>query len=231
MDTTTPIRQRVRLRYRKQGDLRLISHRDLARTVERWFRRAELKLSLTEGFHPRPRMTFLAPLAVGIAGEDEVMELELAEQPTAAELLARLTDRQPPGLVLVSVEMLPVGARKAQPQRAEYTVRLPAGRRAETAAAAERLLLSERWIVPREEGRVPVDIRAFVEDVELDPPGRREAADDADHPAGGDVQLRFRLRITGQGTARPREVLSALGLADLETQGVQVVRTRVEIDG
>ncbi len=77
------IRQRVRIRFRKEDDLRLISHRDLVRTLERLFRRAELPLGMSEGFHPKPRMSFPSALAVGIAGTDEVMELELSQQRTA----------------------------------------------------------------------------------------------------------------------------------------------------
>ena len=35
--------QRVRIRFRKEGDLRLISHRDLLRLFERLFRRGKLR--------------------------------------------------------------------------------------------------------------------------------------------------------------------------------------------
>jgi hypothetical protein len=73
------VRLRVRVRFSKQGDLRLIGHRDLMRCFERLFRRAGLRLRFSEGFHPKPRMTFPLALAVGIEGTDEVMELELAE--------------------------------------------------------------------------------------------------------------------------------------------------------
>ena len=44
------------------------------RCLERLFRRAGLALSFSEGFHPKPRMTFPLALAVGIEGVDEVME-------------------------------------------------------------------------------------------------------------------------------------------------------------
>ena len=74
------VRLRVRIRFSKQGDLRLIGHRDLMRCLERLFRRAGLALSFSEGFHPKPRMTFPLALAVGIEGVDEVMEVELAER-------------------------------------------------------------------------------------------------------------------------------------------------------
>ena len=59
------------------------------RCFERWFRRAGLKLSMTEGFHPKPRMNFLAPLALGIEGLDEVLECDLAEHVTAEGLRER----------------------------------------------------------------------------------------------------------------------------------------------
>src|SRR5687768_9350816 len=101
-----PIRQRIRIRFRKEGDLRLISHRDLLRTLERLFRRAELPLGMSEGFHPKPRMSFPSALAVGIAGADEVMELELSQERTAEELLAVLTPHLPPGLAINSLEVM-----------------------------------------------------------------------------------------------------------------------------
>ena len=65
------IRQRARIRFRKEGDLRLIGHRDLVRAVERTLRRAGVQLSMSEGFHPKARLNFPSALSVGITGEDE----------------------------------------------------------------------------------------------------------------------------------------------------------------
>ena len=66
------IRVRVRMRFRKQDELRLISHHDLLRTFERWLRRAGLPLRRSEGFHPKPKLSFPLAMALGIAGLDEV---------------------------------------------------------------------------------------------------------------------------------------------------------------
>ena len=63
--------------------LALKAHRDLMRCFERLLRRAGVTLRMSQGFHPKPRMTFPSALAVGIEGTDEVMELELAESCTA----------------------------------------------------------------------------------------------------------------------------------------------------
>jgi radical SAM-linked protein len=70
---TPQLRLRVRIRFTKQDDLRWIGHRDLMRVWERLFRRAGVALSMTEGFHPKPRINFPSALAVGIAGMDELL--------------------------------------------------------------------------------------------------------------------------------------------------------------
>ncbi|MFH1921107.1 MAG: TIGR03936 family radical SAM-associated protein, partial [Planctomycetota bacterium] len=119
------VRQRVRIRFRKQGDLRLVGHRDLARSMERLFRRAGLRLGMSEGFHPKPRMSFPSALAVGIEGLDEVMELELAEHYSEEELLRRLASQALSGLAFESVEILPPGTRKARLKSAVYRAAMP----------------------------------------------------------------------------------------------------------
>ena len=67
-------RQRLRIRFSKQGDLRFISHRDLVRAFERLFRRTHMPLQMSEGFHPKTKMTFPSALALGVEARDEVME-------------------------------------------------------------------------------------------------------------------------------------------------------------
>jgi radical SAM-linked protein len=207
------VRQRVRIRFRKQGDLRLISHRDLVRTLERLFRRAGLCLSMSEGFHPKPRMSFPSALAVGIAGLDEVMELELAAESTAESVLAALEPHLPPGLAINSLEILPPGAGKAAVRQVTFEVQIPAERRAATAQRVDWLWAQPACLVERDEGRGPVDVRALLEGLSLE----------------GDT-LRFRLRVTPQGAIRPREVLVALDLAELESQGLCLTRTAVELE-
>jgi len=206
------VRLRVRIRFSKQGDLRLIGHRDLMRCLERVFRRAGLKLSFSEGFHPKPRMTFPLALAVGIEGVDEVMEFELAEQYSAEELLRRLAPQAPPGLQFHAVETLPEGARKAQVHGAAYEVAIPAPCPKALGRRIEALLAAETWPIDRGPGRSPIDLRQSIVNLTMD---------------GG--RLSMRLGVDRRGTAGPRDVLAALGLADIEHQGAILRRTAVEV--
>ena len=206
------VRLRVRIRFSKQGDLRLIGHRDLMRCCERLFRRAGLVLSFSEGFHPKPRMTFPLALAVGIEGVDEVMELELADTTTAEELMRRLAPQAPPGLVFRTVEVLPEGSKKASVHSVTYQAPVPAPDQAGLAQRIERLLAASSWPIERARGRAAIDLRPLVLELAL--------AEDV---------LRMRLHVDSRGSVGPRDVLAVLGLTGIERQGSHLRRTAVEI--
>jgi len=100
------VRDKVRIRFRKQGDLRLVSHHDLMRCFERMLRRAELPYHATEGFNPKPRLVFALSLALGIVGCDEVAELELDAELSETEIHDRLARQAPAGLEILSVRRI-----------------------------------------------------------------------------------------------------------------------------
>lgn len=182
------------------------------RCMQRLFRRAAVPLKMSQGFHPKPRMTFPSALAVGIEGTDEVMELELAEPRTADGLLLRLAEKAPPGLAIKSVEVLPPGAPKARACGASYQVPIPPQFREGLSQRIDRLLAADSCPIRRPDRTSPVDLRPSLEALTL-----REGV------------LRLRLQIDVQGGVRPRDVLRALGLAELETSGVHLTRTAVEV--
>src|SRR5713226_396887 len=97
------VRDKVRIRFRKTGDLRLISHHDLMRCFERMLRRAALPFHCTAGFNPKPRLIFPLPLPLGVLGCREVAELELDEDITAQEVHDRLARHAPAGLEIIDV--------------------------------------------------------------------------------------------------------------------------------
>ena len=130
------VRQRVRIRFTKQDDLRWLSHRDLVRAWERLLRRAEVPLGMTEGFHPKPRMNFPSALAVGIAGLNELVEIELSAPWSAEQLREALAPHLPPGLSVEKVEVMPPEHGKAQAVEVEFQAILPPERQS---AAAERV--------------------------------------------------------------------------------------------
>jgi radical SAM-linked protein len=208
------MRHRLRIRFRKEGELRLISHRDLLRAMERLFRRAELPLGMSEGFRPKARMMFPSALAVGVAGTNEVLDLELSEEWPAEQVQAALTAAAPEGLSFTSVAVLPPeNFKKAIVRRFVFEVPIPAERAAGVSAAVERFLAAAEFPIQREDKKKTLDLRPLVDALEMN-----------------DHVLRMGLVMTPAGSARPREVLAAVGAEDLEALGACITRTAVELN-
>lgn len=206
------VRHRLRIRFRKQGDLRFIGHRDLLRTMERLLRRAGLRLSMSEGFHPKPRMNFPAPLAVGLTGLDEICEIELAEAISAEEFLSAIRAQAPPGLEFTAAEIMPPGTPKPRVRRVRLTFPIPAERQPDLRERIAGLMAADSFSVSRSGSQAALELRPLVEELKLD---------------GG--RLEMSLGVTPERGVRPREVLEALGAADLERQGSSLERTAVEL--
>jgi radical SAM-linked protein len=96
----------IRLRYTKLGKVRWISHRDVARALERSFRIAQLPLAFTEGFSPRPKVSFGLALSTGHESDAEYVDLVLAEAVDLDALPNRLTASLPEGIAVVGVARL-----------------------------------------------------------------------------------------------------------------------------
>jgi radical SAM-linked protein len=96
----------VRVKYAKQGKVRWISHRDVARAFERALRIERLPLAFTLGFSPRPKVSFGLALSTGYESEAEYLDLELSEPVDLEPLPARLTAAMPNGLSVLDVVAL-----------------------------------------------------------------------------------------------------------------------------
>jgi radical SAM-linked protein len=73
-----PTVQKLRIRYAKRGRLRFASHRDLARTLERALRRANVPMAFSAGFSPHPKISYLGAAPTGAASEAEYLEIGLS---------------------------------------------------------------------------------------------------------------------------------------------------------
>lgn len=207
------VKQNIRIRFSKQGDIRFISHHDLMRLFERALRRAYLPVAMSEGYNPRPRLSFPAALALGLAGHNEVADVGLHEWMRPDELKGRLQAELPEGIGIASVEVTPTKPNR-QPKELAYRIPLLEGHSL-SAARIEGLLASEAAVVKRtrKDEVKQVDVRPFVKALRLD---------------GGALQML--LRYTERGTAKPEEVLEALGCReDLDYVKSRIERTHVNL--
>jgi radical SAM-linked protein len=198
------------VQFSVDGDLAYLSHLDGVRLTERLLRRAGWPLRFSEGFHVRPRLSLLLPRPVGVTSDDERLRVGLTDAAgDLADLSGRLAAVLPAGLTLRAVR--PAGPRAAERIVAvEYLATLPQGRTVPT-EAVEAVLgaasLPMRRQTDARGGSKQVDIRPFVQAVAAS--GRR---------------VRMRLAVTDGGTARPWEVLAALGVEPEAAAGASVHR-------
>ena len=159
---------KFRLRFEKAGVLRLLSHHDLMRVLERMLRRAGLPFKSTAGFHPGPRVVFAQSLSLGVVGRDEVVELELTEVRDSGDVLTGLNTQAPEGLRFNRATVVPMKT-TAMPRRIVYSLPLPAERVAETTEACAALLAQDEvWVERVRPSPKGLNIRRYLRRVEVE---------------------------------------------------------------
>jgi radical SAM-linked protein len=206
---------KVRLRFAKCGDLRLVSHHDLMRCLERMLRRADFPIAMSQGFNPRPKITFALALGLGIEGLREVVDLELSIPLDLSEILGRLKSVAPSGFDWKDAHALPPNAPAPHPRTVEYSFPVVVERREVALSRLESLLASTNWPMTRHRpGReMNFDLRPQVVEAKLTTEGL----------------LRFCLKVSPEGSARPEELLEALALRDLLDRGTVLTRTNIDL--
>ena len=158
----------LRLKFKKVGSLQYISHLDLVRTMSKIITRAKLPLWYTEGFNPKPKMIFAAPLSIGTESVCEFMDLRLIDDISPEEAKARLNSN-------MTDEMQVIEAYYTEDKLTDlkwlaYSIDIVTdGACDELAEKCEKALLADTVMVtkkakPREEAPV-VNIRPLIKEI------------------------------------------------------------------
>jgi radical SAM-linked protein len=213
----------LRLTFATAGPLAYVSVLDLGRIWERSLRRAAVPLKYSQGFNPRPRLQFAAPLPTGCEGEAEWLDLWLVEPWEPARLLAALQGQTPVGLTPLSAEPVPESAPALETQivAAEYRLELYEVEPAAVQSAVEALLAAPT--LPRERRGKPYDLRPLIEALSVEPSAvALPPSSFRLHPSSSPVVLLARLTARPGATGRPDELLAALGYADVPRRCTRV---------
>jgi len=195
--------QRLRVTYAQGEAIKYISHMDLARAWERALRRAGVPLAHSQGFNPRPKMTFAAALPVGVTGEREVMDLILFRPVMPLTFGERLAPHLPPGLKVIQVEEVyfKLPSLQSLVRAADYRLEVDWAGDHQTLQARLAGFLAAGSISRERRGR-SYDLRPLVISLHLG------------EALPGGYALYACLRQSQSGTGRHDELLYALDLAD-----------------
>ncbi|HOT92908.1 MAG TPA: TIGR03936 family radical SAM-associated protein [Anaerolineae bacterium] len=202
-----PQSSRYRITFATRRTLAYVSVLELGKVWERTLRRAGIPLKYSQGYNPRPRLHFAAPLPVGCGCEADLLDVWLEAPMTPEAMLTALTGAMPPDLSVGDIRSVAEdeAALSEQLRAAEYRVWLRDVERDAVQSAvtafmeATALPLAKRG---RKYRGKTYDLRPLVEILCLE---------DAPPPWVG---LWMRLSARPGATGRPDEVLKALGLAD-----------------
>ena len=122
---------RLRVEYRKQGRLAMLSHLEIARALERAVRRADLPFAVSQGFSPHMKIAFGSALPVGVGSTCEIFDLQMTRYVAPEKALAALQAAS-------VLDLMPHGCRYIGPRDAAASVAYPvAAYRAELSRTPE----------------------------------------------------------------------------------------------
>lgn len=93
-----------RVYFDKTKEMKFISHLDLLRFFERLINKSDIPIKYSNGFHPRPRMSFGNPISLGTEAYNEVMDFEITEPISNEEVKDRLNSSEVIGFYVRKVE-------------------------------------------------------------------------------------------------------------------------------
>ena len=71
---------KVIVKYEKNNYMKYLGHLEMVTQIERILRRLDLPLEYSQGYNPKPQISFAAPLAVGVSSVGEYFEVKVTEE-------------------------------------------------------------------------------------------------------------------------------------------------------
>lgn len=104
---------KIRVRFSKQGQMKFIGHLDMVRYFQKVMRRGEIDVAYSEGFSPHQKMSFAAPLSVGVLSKGEYFDMEVNSTLSTKEAIERINEQNVEGVKALSYKLLPDNAKNA----------------------------------------------------------------------------------------------------------------------
>lgn len=196
---------RIIAAFQKDKGISYTSHLDVQRTLQRAFRRANLPLAYTKGFNPHPKLSFATALATGFSSAGEWIDVELEQDVSPEDFIARANAAVPSGMRFVTAFVADdtIDTLSKLLCSARYTISLfwenPVSK--EQIEAALKQLLNEKEVIVQKKtksGIRPTDIRPEILEAFV--------LDDSDAP----VQIELLGSLTVSGGLRVETFLNAL---------------------
>lgn len=102
---------KLRMRFGKKGIVKFIGHLDIMRYFQKAFRRANVDIRYSQGFHPHPYLSFASPLGVGLESSGEYLDMEVNSYDDLEVMKEAVNAQMAEGITVYSIRLLPDDAK------------------------------------------------------------------------------------------------------------------------
>ena len=198
--------QKIRTRVIKGSEVRFISHLDFMNTITRALRRADLPIAYSQGYNPRPELSFASALAVGLTSDSEYIDFVLRKEIAPVEFKNRLNEKFPSGIRIAEAREVSLGLDSLMSviNAGRYLVQLEFNRLLKAGEVSEIIddfMEQEKIeIIRRRRNKSDreLDLRPMIFSLELVGVGKKEAT------------VNMLVQTGSSGNVRPQEVMRAL---------------------
>jgi radical SAM-linked protein len=193
---------RIRLTYKKFGNIIYTSNLDLQKLWERVCRRTEIRIAYTLGFHPQARIQQAAPLPLGFSSKTEIVDIWLEEENEISGIQDKINSALPEGLEILSINYISLHEPALQNRMISsiYHIELPPETSKVTMEQQiDQILIAEELKISKREKSI--NLRERIEKIML-----------SESVSSGQLSLVMRLSQRPESTGRPDDVLKAMGV-------------------
>jgi radical SAM family uncharacterized protein/radical SAM-linked protein len=205
-----PVYNRYTISYSKTGQAKYWGHLEMAKIFLRAIRRAKIPMKYSQGFHPKPKVSFEDPLPIGLESLSESMHISVPENISRQSIVTGLNRHLPDGLLVHDCQPVTRPRNKSDKISATYDVFLES--RLFDHATMTRFLQKSEFFIARtnRHGKLnKIDLRTEVLHLEMISP----------------THLKITLKTNKGAAVRPGEVLKfVFQFSDYQIRRARVVK-------
>jgi len=187
--------KKLKISFSKRGQAKYFGHLEQVKIFLRAIRRAGIPVKFSEGFHPKPKISFEDPLPIGLESRNEILYLSVRGDVKPKNIIDRLNEHLPRGLTVFQCQLAPVKSLCKASMSSTYMVTKKDG--FFDAKELKCFVKRRELVVARtgSKGRIKkIDLKEMVLNIKLSAPNR----------------LKMTLRTEPGRTIRPFEVIEKI---------------------
>jgi radical SAM-linked protein len=221
------LKSRLRLSYKKTAPIHFLSHLDMARVFLRAIKRVSIPVSMSQGFHPHPKIAFGPALSVGMESECEYIDIELDQYMDKELVISKLNQTLPAGVSIMGAQYIKIKSSSLTSLSDQHSYQViidsksnglleKIGRplKEATPKKISEFLKKDKIVIRRGKKDRLVDIKPYLKRLAL-----TRCEEDR-------LEIEMVLKVPEQGSINPRAVLVTIfDLDPQEIPGIRIIRT------